>query len=148
MISSIRHTGLVVADLERALLFWCDVLGFKVVKQMDESGVHIDLMMGLKDVKVTTAKLCAPDGNQIELLHFHSHPDQPRWHGSPYSTGLTHIAFSVDDLDELVFRLSQQGVSFPAKPQLSPDGMVKVIYAKCPDGVLLEFVELLDSAGQ
>lgn len=143
MINAIRHTGLVVADLERALHFWSDVLGFKVVTQMDESGPHIDAMMGLKDVRVTTAKLAAHDGNLIELLHFHSHPDQPRWNGSPYSTGFTHIALTVVDLDKLVSKLTQEGVNFPAKPQFSPDGKVRVIYAQGPEGVLLELVEMI-----
>jgi catechol 2,3-dioxygenase-like lactoylglutathione lyase family enzyme len=143
MISAIRHTGLVVADLERALHFWCDGLGFKVQKQMEESGPHIDAMMGLQDVRVTTAKLAAPDGNLIELLHFHSHPDRPQWDGAPYSTGFTHIALTVDDLDALVATLTPLGVTFPAAPQYSPDGGVKVIYAKGPEGVLLELVEVL-----
>ena len=143
MISAIRHTGLVVADLERALHFWCDVLGFRVVRQMDESGPHIDAMMGLRDVRVTTAKLAAPDGNMIELLRFHSHPDQPRWNGTPHSTGFTHIALTVDDLDQLVSKLTQEGVRFPAPPQRSPDGYAKVIYAQGPEGVLLELVEVL-----
>ena len=62
MISQIRHTGLVVADLELALSFWRDLLGFKVDKMMDESGSHIDLMMGLKNVMVTTVKMSAPQG--------------------------------------------------------------------------------------
>lgn len=143
MISAIRHTGLVVADLEQALYFWCDALGFKLVKQMDESGPHIDAMMGLQDVRVTTAKLAAPDGNMIELLRFHSHPDQPKWDGTPYSTGFTHIALTVDDLDQCVSKLAQAGVSFPATPQYSPDGTAKVIYAQGPEGVLLELVEVL-----
>ena len=143
MISAIRHTGLVVADLDRALHFWCDVLGFKVVKQMDESGPYIDAMMGLRDVRVTTAKLAAPDGNLIELLRFHSHPDQPRWNGTPHTTGFTHIALTVDNLAQLVLKLTQAGVSFPAPPQHSPDGTVKVIYAQGPEGVLLELVEVI-----
>jgi len=141
MISSIRHTGLVVADLQKALHFWCHVLGFKLVKQMDESGPHIDAMMGLVDVRVTTAKLAAPDGNLIELLHFHSHPDQPRWNGAPYTTGFTHIAMTVESLDLLISKLKQENVIFPSEPQSSPDGCVKVIYAKGPEGVLLELVE-------
>lgn len=143
MISAIRHTGLVVADLERALHFWCNALGFKAVKQMDESGPHIDAMMGLQDVRVTTAKLAAPDGNLIELLHFHSHPDRPQWDGKPYSTGFTHIALTVEDLDQLVTKLALEGVRFPAPPQFSPDGYAKVIYAQGPEGVLLELVEVL-----
>lgn len=143
MIRAIRHTGLVVTDMARALHFWCDLLGFRLVRQMDEAGPHIDAMMGLRDVRVTTAKLAAPDGNLIELLCFHSHPDQARWHGTPYSTGFTHIALAVDDLDQLVLKLTKEGVSFPAPPQRSPDGYAKVIYAQGPEGVLLEFVEVL-----
>jgi catechol 2,3-dioxygenase-like lactoylglutathione lyase family enzyme len=73
MITAIRHTGLVVANLDRALHFWCEVLGFKILKQMDEAGPHIDAMMGLDGVDVVTAKLAAPDGNVLELLHFRSH---------------------------------------------------------------------------
>jgi glyoxylase I family protein len=143
MITAIRHAGLVVADLEQSLKFWCDAMGFVVSRQIEESGPHIDAMMGLKDVKVTTVKLAAPDGNLLELLCFHSHPDKPRWAGKPYSTGFTHIALTVKDMEETLHRLEQFGASIPAEPQLSPGGHVKVIYATGPEGVLLELVEVL-----
>ncbi|WP_027824081.1 VOC family protein [Laribacter hongkongensis] len=143
MIRAIRHTGLVVADLDRALHFWCDVLGFKVTKQMEETGSHLDAMMGLTGVRVTTVKMAAPDGHLLELLRFHSHPDKPGWEGTPYSTGFTHIALTVDNLDQLVSQLMQEGVSFPASPQCSPNGYARVIYAKGPEGILLELVEVL-----
>ncbi len=143
MIAAIRHVGLVVADLEKSLKFWCDAMGFVVSRQMEESGAHIDAMMGLKDVRLTTAKLAAPDGNILELLCFHSHPDKPRWSGRPYSTGFTHIALTVKDLDETCRHLKQVGVTFPAEPQISPDGVAKVIYATGPEGVLLELVEII-----
>lgn len=143
MITQIRHTGLVVADLEKALHFWRDLLGFKVARQMEESGTHIDAMMGLKNVRVTTVKLAASDGNIIELLHFHSHPDQPAWTGTPYSTGFTHIALTVDNLDAVCHKLAEAGVTFSAPPQRSPDGYAKVTYGRGPEGVLLELVEVL-----
>lgn len=143
MITHIRHAGLVVADLEGALRFWCDLLGFRVVKKMDESGPHIDAMLGLKDVRVTTAKLAAPDGNLVELLHFHSHPDRLSWNGAVYSTGFTHVALTVDDLDSACQRLANAGVTFFAAPQLSPDGYAKATYGRGPEGVLLELVEVL-----
>jgi len=143
MIKAIRHTGLVVADLEQALHFWCDVLGFTVAKKMEESGPHIDAMLGLSAVRLTTAKLAAPDGNLIELLHFHSHPDRPTWQGMPFSTGFTHIALTVDDLDAACRKLGDAGVNFAAPPQYSPDGYAKVTYGRGPEGVLLELVEVL-----
>ena len=144
MITRIRHTGLVVADLELALRFWRDLLGFTVARQMDESGPHIDAMMGLKDVRLTTSKLSAPEGGMIELLYFHSHPDLPAWNGTPYSTGFTHVAISVKDIDNLCETLKKHGVVFFAPPQRSPDGKVKVTYCRGPEGVLLELVEMLD----
>ena len=145
MITQIRHTGLVVADLEGALRFWRDLLGFKVEMQMDESGAHIDAMMGLKDVRVTTVKMTAPEGGMIELLHFQSHRDSPAWLGQPYSTGFTHIAMTVGNMDMAYKKLTGAGVVFPAPPQYSPDGAVKVIYCKGPEGVLLELVERLNT---
>jgi len=143
MITAIRHVGLVVTDIKKSLKFWCETMGFVVSRQMEEAGPHIDAMMGLKNVRVTTAKLSAPDGNLLELLCFHSHPDKGRWEGAPYSTGLTHIALTVSDLDETCRRLKEAGVKFPAEPQTSPDGSAKVIYATGPEGVLLELVEII-----
>lgn len=143
MITAVRHVGLVVVDLQAALHFWCDILGFSVVKQVDEFGPHLDAILGLKDVRLTTAKLAAPDGNVIELLQYHTHPDNTSWQGQPYSTGFTHIAMAVKDLDLAYSTLSAAGVTFNAPPQLTPDGYAKVTYCKGPEGVLLEFVEVL-----
>lgn len=145
MITHIRHTGLVVADLDRALFLWCEILGFNVAKRMEESGSHIDAMMGLDGVHVTTVKLSAPDGNLIELLHFRSHPDRPAWTGTPHSTGFTHIALTVTDIDETCAKLRSAGATFSAPPQYSPDGAVKVTYCRAPEGILLELVEVLDN---
>ena len=46
MIIKIRHTGLVVADLDLALNFWRDLLGFNIDKKMDlkenpDKGVYV-----------------------------------------------------------------------------------------------------------
>lgn len=145
MITAIRHTGLVVTDLDRALRFWCDTLGFSVVKKMDESGPHIDAMLGLEGTTLTTAKIAAPDGNLIELLRFHSHPDKPTWTGMVNATGLTHVALTVDNLDVTCAKLATEGVTFRSSPQYSPDGYAKVVFAIGPEGVLLELVEVLNA---
>lgn len=141
MTISIRHVGLVVADLERSLKFWCETMGFVVSRQMEESGPHIDAIMGLKDVRVTTTKLADPNGNLLELLCFHSHPDKPRWEGKPYSTGLTHIALTVSNLDSLEIALGTSSFIFTDRPQISLDKKVRVIYVRGPENVIIELVE-------
>jgi catechol 2,3-dioxygenase-like lactoylglutathione lyase family enzyme len=143
MITQIRHTGLVVANLDAALHFWCDILGFRVSRRMEESGPHIDAMLGLEDVRLTTVKVIAPDNGMLELLYFNSHRDLPAWTGSPYSTGFTHIALTVHNIQEACLTLSRAGVTFAAPPQNSPDGAVRVTYGRGHEGVLLELVEVL-----
>ncbi len=145
MITNIRHTGLVVHDLDASLHFWCEVMGFTLARRMEESGPHIDAIMELDDVKVTTVKLAAPDGNLLELLHFTSHPDKPRWEGSPVSTGLTHMAFTVSDLEATCATLAQHGVRLHSDIQSSPDGMAKLVYCRGPEGLILELVEMIAS---
>jgi len=145
MITELRHAGIVVADLEQSLSFWCDTLGFFVVKKMEEKSPFIDVLLGLKNVRVTTCKISAPDGTLVELLYFRSHPDKKSWDGLVYSTGLTHLAFTVDNIDAEFERLTKAGVNFFSLPQISPDGGVKVAYASGPEKILLEFVQILES---
>lgn len=143
MIKGIRHTGLVVSDLDLSLKFWCELLDFKVMRRMDESGFQLDAMMGLNCVNVTTVKLSANNGSMIELLKFNSHPDSKSWNGTPYSTGLTHVALTVDDLECCIKRLGENGYCSINVPQISPDGIVKVVYMRGPEGILIELVEEL-----
>ena len=145
MITEIRHVGIVVSNLEKALAFWCGTLGFKIIKKMDEKGKFIDSLLNLQDTNVTTCKLSAPDGSVVELLHFLSHPDKKKWNGTTYTTGLTHLAFTVNNIQEEYERLSENGVTFFSSPQVSVLGDVKVAYASGPEGILLEFVQILVS---
>ena len=143
MIVGMRHVGLVVADLDKSIKFWCGTMGFSVLRQMEESGPHIDAIMGLNNVRVTTSKLSAPDGSVLELLYFNSHPEKNQWEGTPFSTGFTHIAMTVQNLAETISRLSIDGVQFQNEPQYSPDGKVLVTYAIGPENVIIELVEEL-----
>jgi catechol 2,3-dioxygenase-like lactoylglutathione lyase family enzyme len=115
----------------------------KVVKRMDESGEYIDRMTSLAKVNVTTVKMAAEDGNLIELLYFHSHPMLPGRKQGMNRIGVSHVAFTVNDLEAEYERLQAKGVAFNAPPQHSPDGYAKVTFCQDPDGNLIELVEVL-----
>lgn len=147
-VKNIRHVGIVVSDLEKSLHFYRDVLGLKIVKMMDESGDYIDNMSALKNVKVTTVKMAAGDGdleagNLIELLHYQSHPRKRDNSAEICAIGISHVAFTVDDLEYEYERLKNHNVFFNAPPQLSPDGYAKVTFCKDPDGNFIELVQVL-----
>lgn len=144
MIKNVRHLGIVVSDIGRALHFYQDLLGFKIVNINNESGEYIDNLLSLPNTCVTTIKLSASDNETlIELLDFKSHNDYTAKERHIYSVGASHVAFTVDNLDALYHRLLEAGVRFNASPQLSPDGHVKVTFCYDPDGTPVELVEVL-----
>lgn len=140
----IRHIGIVVSDLKKSLHFYKDLLGLKVVKDMEESGEYIDTLLLLKNTSVRTIKMSADDNSSlIELLHFKSHPIKLREDKNITGVGCSHVAFTVDDIDFEYKRLKSEGILFNAPPQLSPDGYAKVTFCRDPDGTLIELVEVL-----
>ena len=142
MIKDIRHTGIVVTNLEASLHFYRDLLGFQIAKQMEEAGDYIDNISSLRDVKVTTVKMTSPSGQMIELLKYLSHPREQKSR-EICDIGIAHIAFTVEDLNSEHARLEGEGVPFNAPPQLSPDGYAKVTFCRAPEGTLIELVEVL-----
>lgn len=145
MITNLRHTGIVVSDMERSLKFYQKLIGLKLVKDFSEKGDYIDTILGLSGVHLRMAKLVTDDGSMIELLHYISHPNQPPVKSKIYDLGCSHIAFAVDNIDEEYKRLSENGVKFNSFPYISPDGYAKVAYCHDPDGTSIELVELLTS---
>src|ERR1035438_9733188 len=111
MILGLRHVGIVVYELEAALHFYVDLLGFRVVRHLYESGTAIDKMLDLVNVRVTTVKMEVPGGGMIELLEFASHISDARAR-KIYHSGPSHIALTVDDVQEEFGRLTWEDVGF------------------------------------
>ena len=144
MIKEVRHFGIVVNNMEKSLKFYRDLLGLKIVRDMDEHGNHLDIMLSLDKVQVRTVKLSVNDNiTLIELLEFKSHNDNEI--RNFYTIGASHVAFTVENIEKLYQNLSKKNIEFNAPPQKSPDGLVKVTFCKDPDGTPIELVEMLDT---
>jgi glyoxylase I family protein len=143
--TQIRHVGVTVSDLEKALSFYVDTLGFKVHKKADEHGKCLDNFSSLNDVRVTTVKMTDDNNNMLELLCYQSHPEKPynNMVRRISEIGCSHFALTVEDLDLLYKRLTKDGISFNYPVQVSPDGKVKIAFCRDPDGTLIELVEVL-----
>ena len=147
MIRNTRHTGLVVRDLERALTFY-QALGLKIWRREEESGPFIDTVVGIPGCRLEWAKLQAPDGSLVELLQYHSQPnDQPLQKAPSNRPGCSHIAFTVDDLAEACQLVDRLGGAVVNPPAIAPNGKVRVAYCHDLDGILMELVEELESYG-
>ncbi len=145
MTTSLRHFGIVVADLDRALDFYTGLLGLKVIRRMEEHGPFIDCVLGQKAVRVTTVKMGGGSGETLlELLKFHTPEVREQNIGRGlFSIGPTHLALTVSDLDALCEGLRAAGIRFISPPQVSADGLAKVCFCLDPEGTPIELVQLL-----
>jgi len=137
---SVRHVGIVVTDLKAALYFYCDLLGLKEAPVKVEAGPFLEGLLAFDKAHVHTVKLTAFEGpTLVELLAF----DEPRpLPKTPLNAvGPTHIALTVDDLQNMYERLLKAGVPFNAPPRQTPDGLAVVAYCQDPDGTFIELVE-------
>ena len=143
MINAVRHTGLVVRDLEKAANFY-RALGFSDFNHSIEEGKFIDQVTGLIDTKLEWIKLKSPDGFLLELLKYHSHIDSSEFIlQDSNKLGCSHMAFGVDDIEKTCRKIKKMGGSIVNKPALNEDGKVKVAYCHDVEGILMEIVEVL-----
>ena len=143
MILGTRHTGLVVRDINRSLHFYRDVLGLKVWKHAFEEGAYIDTVVGIAGTKLEWIKLKAADNTLLELIHYHTPgTEQSAVINMPSNhLGCSHVAFTVDDLEQVYTALMHNNGHCVNAPVVSPDGKVKVMYCHDPDGIILELAE-------
>ncbi|KPK10855.1 MAG: glyoxalase [Acidithiobacillales bacterium SG8_45] len=118
--SGILHSSMIVADTERSLGFYRDVLGMSVhVSRPDLDFPGAWLNVG---------------GQQIHLLEL-DNPDPVV--GRPAHGGRDrHVAIGVDNLVQLMEALEKAGVPYTA----SKSGR-RALFCRDPDGNALEFIE-------
>jgi catechol 2,3-dioxygenase-like lactoylglutathione lyase family enzyme len=133
----------VVNDLEKTRDFWINSLGFKLHVEAREVSPYIDELLSIRDPELTTVKLIDANGFIIELLKFGKYQVSDSWSGDLKTTGLTHIALTVDNLEELVDNLSKQNYQMLSEIKTSPDNKVKVVFVRGPEEIMLELVQEL-----
>jgi catechol 2,3-dioxygenase-like lactoylglutathione lyase family enzyme len=143
MANATRHVGIVVKDLAKTTDFWTNLIGFKLHIDDIEQSPYIDELLGIPNPGLRTVKLIDENGFIIELLDFANYPAKDNWEGNLATTGLTHIALTVSDLGSLTTKLKENNYKFISEIKKSPNGAVKVVFVKGPEGLMLELVEPL-----
>jgi catechol 2,3-dioxygenase-like lactoylglutathione lyase family enzyme len=143
MANTTRHVGIVVKDLAKTTDFWVNLIGFKLHIDAKEISPYIDELLGFANPELRTVKLIDENGFIIELLEFVNYPAKDNWEGNLATTGLTHIALTVSDLESLSAKLVEYDYKFISEIKKSPSGSVKVVFLRGPEGLMLELVEPL-----
>lgn len=144
MILAVHHVALSVADMERSLRFYCDLLGFRELwrREMTPGNEMRDRIFGLKDCAGRITMLQLGD-MRLELFEFASPPqDRPGDPRRPVNLrGITHICLDASGIHEEHARLSAAGVSFHCPPQQIDRGKW-ITYGRDPDGNVIELREV------
>tara|TARA_B100001109_G_C18764537_1_gene427627 strand:+ start:218 stop:652 length:435 start_codon:yes stop_codon:yes gene_type:complete len=140
MKTNIRHTGIVTRNLKESLYFWKNIFGFRIAKDMNESGKTLDKVLKIANVNVRTLKLKDSNNSQIELLFFKNIKKTKEKKIKTYSNGITHISLTVKNIDE-IYKKYKKKIKFNSEPLFSKDGNVKMTYCETPEGAFLELVE-------
>src|SRR5690348_2881127 len=93
------HTGITVANLERSLAFWRDVLGFELSHRPHQTGELASEITGIASAEISIAVLKGY-GHKIELLEYIAPDNRKReFDLRPCDLGHIHVAFTVDNLE-------------------------------------------------
>ena len=141
MKSGIRHIGIVVQDIQKSINFWRDHFNFSILLDQIEEGPFIEHLLNIPKVKIRTVKMKGQDDSLIELLYFFEKQDVDQWQGNLTSTGLTHLALNINNLNEKIKKLQSHGFKLINQPRKSENGSVLVAFVEGPEGLLIELVE-------
>ena len=146
MILGANHVAISIPDMERALEFYSDVLGFeKVLDNGWPAGTEVaDEILA---VKGTSARCCQVRTTNliIELFEFGAgNPAEQNQDRPVIDHGFTHLALAVTDLDAEYARLCAAGMRFHSAPVEVAPG-IRTVYGRDPFG---NVIELEDSKGR
>ncbi len=143
-ITRAHHMGLQVADLERSVAFYRDILGFEVIFAWNPQAAYIRELVGYPEADIHAAVLRLPGTDVVlELLDYRNVDRTPVDTGTA-NPGTAHIAFFVDDLDNLYAELTAKGVrsvSAPVTPTIGPNEGGRAVYLLDPDGIRVELIQ-------
>ena len=145
MIKGQVHTGITVKDLDKSIAFYRDILGMELKKVEPERASRGE-KLGVPGAVIQLAVLEYAEGCSVELIQYKI-PPPPGEYAPPINMpGSVHIAFKVDNIEEMIQKMESLGVSFVGGPQYcsideGPLAGWKWIYFKDPDGTNLEFIE-------
>lgn len=122
------HTMVRVSDPDAALAFYCNGLGMKEVRRVDNPQGRFTLIFLAAPADAATAH--SQSAPMVELTH--------NWDPETYTGGRNfgHLAFEVDDIYAACHHLQGQGITINRPPR---DG--RMAFVKSPEAISVELLQ-------
>lgn len=126
-IQSLHHIAIICADYEKSKRFYTEILGFQIKNEVyreERQSFKLDLSL-----------------NGHYLIELFSFPDSPKRLSRPESTGLRHIAFGVNNIEEACLFLKDNQIETEDIRIDEYTGRKFTFFAD-PDDLPIEFYEI------
>jgi len=126
MILRLDHVAIVVADLDRALRFYTDLLGFTVVQRRElPERVIVALQSGDAEIDLWWYRQKSAASPEIKITDI----------------GVKHVCFLVTDVHHIYNKLRENGVIFRNPPTRGGPLNRLLVYFTDPDGIEWQLIE-------
>lgn len=122
------HTMVRISDVDKSLHFYCDLLGLREVRRIEnDKGRFTLIFLAAPEDEASSREHKAPE---LELTY--------NWDPEEYDSGRNfgHLAYRVDDIYATCQHLMDNGVTINRPPR---DGYMA--FVKSPDGISIELLQ-------
>lgn len=135
--TGIDHVAIAVKDLEEAIRFYSDVLGFELVERRETKGKKTAMVSAVMRSGPLTFVLLQGTTPESQVTKYVEH----------YGPGVQHIAIGLESLPQVVERLEADGLVFDTG-LIQGSGLVQRFSHREPNsGMMFEFIEHVEADG-
>lgn len=141
LVADVAHAGLTVADLDDALVLWCDELGFSLERSFTLDADTTARTTGVHGATIRAATVTLGP-HRVELLQYDPPRSAPA-SSTPAQAGVIHIALTVNDLDRVLGVCERHGWRAVGAPHRMAAGArigTRIIYLEGEHGGFLEVI--------
>ena len=137
------NVGIVVESLDDAISFFTEI-GLKLEGRAMIEGEWAGRVTGLGSQSVEIAMMVTPDGHsRLEISRFLTPPTISDHRAAPVnSLGYLRVMFAVEDIDEMVSRLSKHGAQLVGEI-IQYEDSYRLCYIRGVEGILIGLAEEL-----
>ncbi|MFV5688183.1 VOC family protein [Flavobacterium sp. ZT3R25] len=125
-INKVHHIAIICSDYQKSKTFYTDVLGLTIIREIyreERESYKLDLAL-----------------NGVYIIELFSFTNPPQRTSGPEATGLRHLAFEVNDMDQTIDFLSSKNIASEAI-RLDPTTNKPFTFIADPDNLPIEFYE-------
>jgi catechol 2,3-dioxygenase-like lactoylglutathione lyase family enzyme len=137
------NVGIVVESLDNAIAFFTEI-GLKLEGRATIEGEWAGRVTGLGSQHVEIAMMVTPDGHsRLEISRFLTPPTISDHRTAPVNAlGYLRVMFAVEDIDEMVSRLSKHGATLVGEV-VQYENSYRLCYIRGIEGLLIGLAEQL-----